>query len=359
VKPPLEHPLTTTLLRPIAGVYGRLVALRNRRYDDLRRVHHVAAPVLSVGNLTVGGTGKTPLVAWLASRLRAGGRWPAVVSRGYGGRAGRGPLVVSTGEGPRVPSGVSGDEPWLLAATLPGVRVVVGSDRRRGAEEALRLGADTVILDDGFQHRRLGRDLDIVLLDAGDPFGGDALMPAGRLREAPSGLGRADVILVTRDPTPQRLEEVTRIAREHNTDAPVLAAGHLRVGFFDSAGRAVPRPERVVAFCGIGNPGLFRADLEAEGSEIIRLDAYRDHHVYTDAELRGLRREAAAVNAALVTTEKDLARLGDRSRAAPGPEISVLRVAAVVYDSDRLDRAVSSALNDGSRRVSSARTETD
>jgi len=341
---PLRHPRARTLLRPLAGVYGLLTALRNRFYDDPRRVHRASLPVLSVGNITVGGTGKTPLVAWLATGLQSDGRRPAVVSRGYGGTAGRGPLVVSVGQGPQVSADSCGDEPRMLAESLPGVVIVVGSDRRRGVEEARRLGADTVILDDGFQHRRLARDLDVVLLDASDPLGGNALLPAGRLREAAGGLVRAGVILVTRDPTKERFAEVERLARRYNPDAPILAAGHRRVGFFGPGGEPVPRPGRIVAFCGIGNPASFRSDLESEGCEILRFEARRDHHAYGAAELRDLGRAAGAAEATLVTTEKDLARLSERILPVETAGIVALRIAAVVYDPEPLHRSVARAL---------------
>ena len=297
-------------LRPLAWLYGAVVALRNRRYDRaLAPCERASVPVVSVGNLTVGGTGKTPLVAFLAEQLVSAGLRPAIVSRGYGGSAGRGPLVVSAGEGPLVGAAVAGDEPVWLARRVPGALVVVGADRPAGAREAAARGASIVLLDDGFQHRRLRRDLDVVLLDANDPFGGGRLLPAGRLREPLASLRRADVVIVTRSEPGRLPPEIEELVRRHNAAAPILLAGHRPAGFVDAAGRAVPTPRRALAFCGIGAPHAFRRDLERAGVEVVGLEAFRDHHRYRRGEIDTLRERARAGGAELVTTEKDLARL--------------------------------------------------
>jgi tetraacyldisaccharide 4'-kinase len=300
-----------------------------------------------VGNLTVGGTGKTPVVAWLARHLQSIGRRPAVVSRGYGGTAGKGPLTVSEGGGAVCRARQCGDEPYLLAQSLSGVVVVVGSDRVADVGRALTLGADVVVLDDAFQHRRLARDLDLVLLDAGNPFGDRSILPAGPLREPISALARADLVLVTRSRRGERLAAIEQVVRRQNPAVPVLGAGHRSAGFFDPRGRPADRPRRAVAFCGIAYPDLFRIDLEAEGVEIAAFRAARDHHRYSDAELEGLGRLAAARDAALVTTEKDLARIEPERlahvRLAP---LLVLRIEAVVYDPEPLIEAIRRVLEE-------------
>ncbi len=329
-------------LRSLSFVYGLAVRLRNRRFDRPAAARRAPIPVLSVGNLGVGGTGKTPLVAWLARRLRDAGRRPAVVSRGYGGRAGRGPLVVSSGDGPRCSAAECGDEPSMLARALDGVLVVVGSDRLRAVEAAAEGGADVALLDDGFQHRRLARDLDVVLLDATAPFGNGRLLPAGPLREPVAGLGRADVIVLTRAGPGVPLEGACAAVRRNNATAPIVAADHRLVGFADRAGRSAAAPGRAVAFCAIGNPGRFRADLERAGIEIVAFRAWRDHHRYTAAELGELGRSAERGHAVLVTTEKDLARIDG---AGPqGSELLVARIEAVVQDERLLLDAVDLAL---------------
>jgi len=304
------HPLLSAALRGPAWVYGKAVARRNRRYGRPGAVTRAELPVISVGNLTVGGTGKTPIVAWIARRLSAAGRRPAIVSRGYGGNAGRGPLVVagSTG-GPRVEAARCGDEPWLLARTLAGTIVVVGADRVAGAAEARRIGAELILLDDGFQHRRLARDLDVVLLDAVRPFGNGRLLPAGSLREPPDSLGRADVVVLTRAVPGERHEESCRRIARHAPGTPLLRSTHRATGFVDADGAAMPTPDRVVAFCGIARPASFRASLDALGVAVAAFEPFRDHHPYTVAELGRLRRRAEAEGAVLVTTEKDMARL--------------------------------------------------
>lgn len=313
---------------------------RNRWYDRAGRRIRVDAPVISVGNLTVGGTGKTPLVAYLGEELARRGRVPGIVSRGYGGRAGKGPVDVSRGEGPLVDADVSGDEPALLARRLPGARIVVGSDRVAAARRALELGATALVLDDGFQHRRLARDLDLVLLDASNPFGSYLMLPAGRLREPIEGLARADVAIVTRAHRGDRFPIIERVVRNHNPDAPILTAGHRGLGFVRGS-EPVDAPRRAVAFCAIGNPRRFRIDLEALGVEIVEFRAFRDHHRFREREWSALRARAAETGAALVTTEKDRARMEPDG---PPEEPLVYRIEVDLHDpaplGERLDRLV-------------------
>lgn len=348
MRPP-EHPAVVALLTVPAWIYRGAVQLRNRRYDRPGAVRESAIPVVSVGNLTVGGTGKTPVVAWLAARLREMKRRPAVVSRGYGGRAGRGPLLVSDGSGPSCSAAECGDEPFLLARFLDDVPIIVGSDRVAGAELARRRGADLVLLDDGFQHRRLGRDLDILLLDAGHPFGNQRLLPAGPLREPLSGLRRADVIVVTRCGAGDSVALIENVVRLHNTRAPLLRAGHRPVGFFDEPGRSVSRPERALAFCGIGNPAGFRTDLETLGVELVDFVSYADHRPYSGEEIEGLRRRAFRLGAVLVTTEKDRARFDPPTREPQDVPLLTLRIEAEIFDAERLLARVAAVLERESR----------
>lgn len=335
---------TRTLLEVPAALYRAAVWLRNRRYSREGGTVHPGVPVVSVGNLTVGGTGKTPLAAWLVHRLRDLGRQPSVVSRGYRGTAGRGPLVVSDGSGqPRVGPERCGDEPYLLARALPGTVVIVGSDRVAAAERARSLGADAIVLDDGFQHRRLARDLDLVLLDGSAPFGNGRLLPAGPLREPLSGLSRADVVLVTRMPPGERPTTIESAVRRHNASAPILTAGHRRVGFVTALGEPRGRPSTAVAFAGIANPGAFLADLESEGVGVVAFHAFRDHHSFTTAEWNDLVRTARRHDAGLVTTEKDLVRLPPAARDGSVP-LSALRIEAVVHDEEALLRKIGEIL---------------
>lgn len=319
------------LLAPLAALYGAAVWARNRRLDRRGAAARAPVPVISVGNLTVGGTGKTPLVAWLARALLARGVQPAVVSRGYGGRSGRGPWIVGAAGGPPAVAGEFGDEPLLLARLLPGVPVVVGRDRTAGAAAAARAGAAVVILDDGFQHRRLARNLDLVLVDALRPLDRARLLPAGDLREPLGALSRADGVVLTRSRRAESVEALERLVRRHNRQAPILHADHRAVGFVDAAGQTVPAPERAVAFCGIGRPELFRADLERAGIGLERFETRRDHHVWSRAELARLSAWSRERAVPLVTTEKDLVRIAPASLAAMEPPLA-LRIEAEVLD---------------------------
>jgi tetraacyldisaccharide 4'-kinase len=335
-----------TLLSPLAALYGAAVRMRNRRLSRPGAAIDAGVPVLSVGNLTVGGTGKTPMVAWLCRHVLDAGRNPAVVSRGYRGGAGPGPVLVSQGAGPLVGPDLAGDEPHMLARALEGVVVVVGSNRVAGAEEAKRAGADVVVLDDGFQHRRLARDLDIVLVDAGNPFGNSRLLPAGILREPLSSLERADAVIATRCSAGQTIPAIERAVREHGGGVPLFRAGHRAVGFRSGDGRDVAAPERAVAFCGIGNPETFEADVRAQGVEIVEFRAFRDHHAYATEELKFLTAAARDAGADLVTTEKDLARLGAAAAMPGGVKLLVLRIEAEVHDPAPLLRAVRGAIGE-------------
>ena len=325
--------LASVALAIPAGLFAVAVRARNLWYDRPRNVRRAPVPVISVGNLTVGGTGKTPLVAWIAARVQAAGVVPAVVSRGYGGTAGTGPLVVSTGEGPRVNARACGDEPHLLARSLKGVIVVVGSKRIEGARAAAAAGAGAVVLDDGFQHRRLARDLDIVLLDARAPFADRRLLPWGSLRESPGALARAQLVVLTRVPEGDAATRSIEAVRSTGYSGPIVRAGHRASGFTDVHGTARTAPPRALAFCGIADPGLFRESLTAAGVTIAGFHAFRDHQPYTVAGWDLLVAEAKALGVPLVTTDKDLSRLQAAAGAAlTRAEVAVLRIEAVVWD---------------------------
>jgi tetraacyldisaccharide 4'-kinase len=287
--------------------YGGVVRARNRAYDvGLLRVHHASVPVVSIGNLTAGGTGKTPVVAAIAEWFTSRGVRPAILSRGYRPHAG----------------GIN-DEKLVLDRLCPGVPHLQGADRVESARSACeRHGAQLLILDDAFQHRRLDRDLDLMLVDALDPWGGGRLLPRGLLREPRSALRRADAVILTRaDQCPpadkaRLIDEIRRLGRD---EAPIEVVFR-PVGLENSAGAraTIDSLGPVVAFCGIGNPEGFRHTLiDAGVAPIAAFRAFRDHHHYSDADLAELAQWAAEQRAtALVTTQKDLVkipreRLGD------------------------------------------------
>lgn len=302
-------PLLTALTGPYAlGHYLRLQAYAHG-WTTVRRL---PCRVISVGNLTLGGTGKTPLVEAITARLQAHGRRVGVLSRGYGRQGRQRLVVVSDGQRCLVSAEVAGDEPVLLAQHLPGVPVVVGKDRyAAGLLAVQRFGLDTVVLDDGFQHVQLARDLDILTLDATQPFGTGRLFPRGDLRERPAAAARADAIvlshwapdMVVPDLNVPRPAPLLFHSRYDPLGVRILADGQ-RLPLASLVG------QRLVAFCGIGHPESFRRLLVELGADVGAFSAFPDHHAYTPSELEALAATAKSQRArALITTEKDGVRL--------------------------------------------------
>jgi tetraacyldisaccharide 4'-kinase len=281
--------------------YGWAIRLRNRGYDrGAKEIYRPSVPVISVGNLTVGGTGKTPMVEWLARQLRQREIRVAILSRGYGAEQG----------------GLN-DEALELELSLPDVPHLQNPDRAASAQIAVdELATQLLLLDDGFQHRKLARDFDLVLLDATEPFGFDHLLPRGTLREPVAGLRRAQAIVLSRADmidARARGEVRTRVARLA-PEAVWAEVEHRPAALVDAAGAvytlAELRDQPVVAFCGIGNPAGFRHTLEGLGCRIERWREFPDHHDYTREnveEIGGLIRESGARFA--VCTRKDLVKL--------------------------------------------------
>jgi tetraacyldisaccharide 4'-kinase len=277
-------------------------------------------PCVSVGNLTVGGTGKTPLVAWMIERFLAAGAQPAVVSRGYGGSEG-GPARVPAGGGS--PSAARfGDEPALLAARFPQVPVVVGRDRHAAGLLAVQsAGATVVVADDAFQHRRLARDLDVVVIDASRGLGNGRLLPAGPLRESPAALARAGALVLNRVGAAADAADLRRSLARLAPGALVAESDLAFDGWRDAGSGQVaelPPGTGVYAFCGIANPGSFRRTLEGRRLRILGGEVFRDHHPYGAEDLDRLARGAAASGAAAaVTTAKDAVRIARWPAAVP------------------------------------------
>lgn len=297
-------------LRALSVLYGAGATLKNVLFDvRVRRGAQCEATVVSVGNLSAGGTGKTPLVALLANAAMSSGKRVAILTRGYRRRGG------APGEG---------DEVKLLRRLVPGVTIVVDADRVRGASACVRAGADLILLDDGFQHRRLRRDLDIVLLDAKDPFAG-GLLPLGLLREPERGLRRAAILILTRcDRAGEaRVQEVRRELSRIAPDVPVLTEDHVAVGLIGHDDLIAPlaqlRGASVLAFSGIGDPQTLSESLVGLGAEVLASIDFGDHHEYSSGDRQRIHARAAEVGAAfIVTTEKDLMRYGDHRSEEPG-----------------------------------------
>ncbi|MBW3542463.1 MAG: tetraacyldisaccharide 4'-kinase [Planctomycetes bacterium] len=282
--------------------YGLAVAARNAAFNlGLKRARRAAVPVISVGNITAGGTGKTPLVAFLADWYRRRGARVCLLSRGYRSL------------------GAANDEKLVLDKLCPGVPHIQQPDRIAAAERAVRdLAAELLILDDGFQHRRLARDLEIVLVDALCPWGYGRLLPRGLLREPLSALRRAHLVVITRCDQcriDERRQIVARIGR-HVPRESILECSFAPQGLVNADGRRAPLSQlagrRVAAFCGIGNPHGFRRTL-ADCGLAVEDAAFRnfpDHHHYTSADFQSISTMAQRVGAAaIVTTEKDLVKL--------------------------------------------------
>ena len=322
-------------LRGLSLAYAAAVRLRNAGYDlQVRRVHAVGLPVISIGNLTAGGTGKTPVVALVAQRLLALGEQPCLLSRGY-----------------RTPAGTDGnDEKLLLQRLCPGVPHLQNPDRvaiaRQASEET---SATVLILDDGFQHRRLARNVDIVLLDATSPFGHGYTLPRGLLREPPSGLARAHLVAITRcdQASQQTLSALDAEARRYGK--PVCHIAFEPTELVDRSGNAVGPAtagvtDKVGAFCCIGNPAAFETGLQRLGYDLAFFEPFADHFHFDAASAGRLCRLAAEHGISrLICTEKDLVKLDQWP--ADGPDVQAVRIEARIRSGQpAFDAAILAAL---------------
>lgn len=292
------------IFRPLAEIWK--IGSRRRLASGLRKQRSLEAPVISVGNITVGGTGKTPFVLYLARHLLDRGFEPVALSRGYGRVSPYRQLVVKRGGRASVLH--TGDEPQILLRS-GAAGLGVGSDRFRVGREAEReLNPDVFLLDDGFSHVRLKRDLDIVLIDSHDPFGDGEPVPLGRLREPLDSLSRADLFILTRCAGWRPYAVIERTLRGANPRAPIFRSRIVPRGWVSAlSNEPAEPPQRVVAFCGLGNPRSFWRSLEALGIQPLDRLEFEDHHQYAPRELRAVARYARSIQAeALLTTEKDV-----------------------------------------------------
>jgi tetraacyldisaccharide 4'-kinase len=291
-------------LLPLAWAWGAGAWLhRHTRGARFRAPARLPARVVSVGSLVVGGAGKTPAAAWVAAMLRGHGHAVAIASRGYG-RRGRGVIVVSDGRRVRARPGEAGDEPLVLAAHAPGVPVLVGADRVRVGQRALALfGSDVLVLDDGFQHHRLARDVELLVFD-GAGLGSGRLLPLGPLRERLAEARRADALLVVDGPLPDPDAERLRRAAP---DAPRFAARRHPVSVRPLRGGAARPPgwlagRAVGLLSGLARPAGLRRTVEALGAQVVAERQFGDHHRYRPRDLRDL-------PGLWLTTEKDAVKI--------------------------------------------------
>lgn len=305
-------------LTPLSVIYAGLIKSGNALYRrKVFRAHLVPEPVISVGNLTTGGTGKTPLVEWIARELAEAGRRVCVLTRGYR-RESTGRVVVCDGNEIRADLGQAGDEPLLLAENLRGkAAVICDADRVSAAEWAIdNLKVDAFVLDDGFQHQRIARDLNIVTIDATNPWGNGRLLPAGILREPRAALSRSDCVVITRADDLQAVDKLRKEIRKLSPQAALFTCRNRLSGL-----RQLGPPEiatapttiqnlPLAAFCAIGNPGSFFSLLRQNGYQLKNEDTFRDHHKYTQPDVDRLVARARTAGAqALLTSSKDAVKL--------------------------------------------------
>ncbi|QXE88922.1 tetraacyldisaccharide 4'-kinase [Geomonas nitrogeniifigens] len=331
------------LLRLASRPYAAVLRLRALGYRlGLIPSHRLPRPVISVGNLVLGGTGKTPMVAWVAGRLMSQGKRVCVLSRGYGGSAEGEIRIVSDGENLLLSPEEAGDEPCQLARMLPGLMVVIGSNRYRAGLHALELlNPDIFILDDGYQHLKLKRDLNLLLLDAEKPFDNGLTLPGGFLREAPAAAGRADVVVCTRTPEGKGggapVPGKPTCWTKHRLSGIVPLGGGPATGFESAQG------PRVMAFSGIANPGAFFDGLEAVGVRPVTTLSFPDHVSYGEPEIAAIvRLKTASRSTVLLTTQKDAVKLLPHAEKLPGCFAVVLELE--FRDSHPLEDALSKLL---------------
>jgi tetraacyldisaccharide 4'-kinase len=323
----------SSLLIPFGKIYGWAMDARNALYDrGIFRVHDLGVRTISVGNLTTGGTGKTPLVAMIAKMLAERGETVCILTRGYGRKNAGERVLVSDGKSVLVDAATGGDEPVELARKLIGKAIVIShADRVAAGNWAKeKFGVTAFILDDGFQHRRVKRDLDIVCIDATNPLGGNSrVLPAGTLRESFEGLKRADAIIVTRTDLVDSTDALRERLRKCNSNAPIFemsatvsAISPLEAYLHDETtsgdNASHPAHSGSFAFCGLGNPENFRTMLEKHGMVLSGFKAFGDHKKYTQADIDDLENDAGSGDANfLLTTAKDSVKLAGLNFALP------------------------------------------
>ncbi len=294
-----------------AKLYAVIIALRNLAYSKgWLKAYIAGVPVISIGNITTGGTGKTPLVIWLCKFLQQKQFRCAILTRGYKTHT----QIRGTSDKRRA---TKIDEPAILAESCPQAKIIVNPDRIAAARQAVeRFGANVLIMDDGFQHRRLARDLDIVTIDATSPLGYGKMLPAGLLREPVVALKRADAVVITRcnQVGENELDELEKKLRLLNSDMTIARSMHRPVYAKSTDGRKIKidelKDKRILAFCGIANPDAFFNTVNELGCDIVGSKIYDDHYQYTDGCLADIYEQAANSKADFVlTTQKDWTKI--------------------------------------------------
>jgi len=328
-------------LQLASTAYSVGVNTRNDKFDRGQGVTNVSVPVISVGNITVGGTGKTPMVIDLAQRLQRLKRTPAIIARGY-----------------RAPDGRAGDEELLIRRRVPDACYIANPNRANGATEAISGGSDAIVLDDGFQHRALARDLDIVLIDATCPFGFDYVLPRGLLRESVLGLHRANLIIVTRcDAVAEEVvADIHARLAELAPGCPILSCSHkpMSIARVDGTDLSSDPGEflagkNALAFCGLAQPQAFEQTVSSLGATMVASRRWPDHHAYNASEVRAMLENANPRKIELcVTSEKDAVKLAELA----GVDLDRVVVVQVAIDFAGEDGTILDALLDQTLRQS-------
>jgi len=328
-----------------AGFHARTFAYRTGWFHS----HRLPGPVISIGNITTGGTGKTPLVEWVCRRIaEIENKRVCVLTRGYGRKNPTEQVLVSDGNEVIAKPDVAGDEPYLLARNLLGKAAVVANVNRRAAGEWAykNLGSEVFVLDDGFQHFEIQRDLDIVTIDATNPFGNSMLLPAGPLREPTKNLRRANCIVLTRTEQVKNVKEIVQQISTVAKNIPVFTSRMVTQKFTDVAGDDFPLAEikdkAIGAFCAVGNSSSFFEHLRSESLQPLFSRSYRDHHQYTQLDVDGLTAHARRTSAeALITTAKDATKLANLKLEIP---CYVLHIEIEFDETAEVTALISSAL---------------
>jgi tetraacyldisaccharide 4'-kinase len=295
------------------GLFSLIYRLGLSCHKLISKPHRLPVKVISIGNITLGGTGKTPATISVAKAAKNSGLSPCILTRGYKAKSGD-TCFISKGDGPLISAADAGDEAYLMAEMLRGIPVVKGKNRYEAGLLALKEYSSPVfILDDGFQHWGLQRDIDIVLIDATNPFGNKKLFPEGILREPLTALKRAHVIIITKSDI-TRTEAIATLSqkvRKINPDATVFTAFHKPVELVDAAGNATELKslvnKKVYLFTGIANAMYFESILRTNRAQIIDSKKFRDHHSYTQKDIDKIKSDAMGLD--IITTEKDMVKL--------------------------------------------------
>ena len=310
-------------LSPLGWVYGLAANARNALYDrEFLKTHSLGTKTISVGNLTTGGTGKTPLVALVARLLAESGEKVCILTRGYGRERAADSVLVSDGSTVKCDARQGGDEPVELAYKLIGKAAVIADrDRVEGSRRATsELGSTVFVLDDAFQHRRAARDIDIVCIDSTNPWGNGEVLPAGTLRERIGNISRADAVVITRTDLVKDVTAIEDEIRRMHPDAPVFRSTNnisrtielqdLLDGQGETDRSSDALGEKLFAFCGLGNPMNFFRQLEMKGFKLAGRKTFPDHYFYTQKDVAEIEKKAHSSGAeSLITTVKDAVRL--------------------------------------------------